>query len=94
MYRVSLILPVAISNSIRYNAGKPHEAFMQILNLPFEEPINITVQGKTVQIIAFQTLEHGNIKFGVNAPKSIGVHREEIYEAIKQKLNAQENAGD
>ena len=58
---------------------------MRILQVPFEEPLLIDVEGETVQLIAFKTQEHGNIKFGVKAPRSINVHREEIYEAIKQK---------
>ena len=58
---------------------------MNIILLPFEEPLTFSVNGETVQVIAFKTQEHGNIKFGVEAPRSVHVHREEIYHAIKQK---------
>lgn len=58
---------------------------MNIVNIPFDEPLTFLIQGETVQVIAFKTQEHGNIKFGVQAPRSINVHREEIYHAIKQK---------
>lgn len=58
---------------------------MNILTIPFEEPLTVNIKGTMVQIVAFKTLEHGNVKFGVNAPRSIEVHREEIYRAIKQK---------
>lgn len=58
---------------------------MNIIMLPFEEPLTFCVDGETVQVLAFKTQEHGNIKFGVEAPRSINVHREEIYHAIKQK---------
>lgn len=58
---------------------------MDIVNLPFEEPLKISIGGTIVQIVAFKTQEHGNIKFGVDAPRSINVHREEIYKLIKQK---------
>lgn len=58
---------------------------MDILNVPFEEPFTVELNGEKVQVIAFKTLEHGNIKFGVEAPRSIKVHREEIYRAIKEK---------
>ncbi|MCP0913257.1 MULTISPECIES: carbon storage regulator [Legionella] len=58
---------------------------MRIVTIPFEEPLIICIDGEIVQLIAFQTQEHGNIKFGVNAPRSINVHREEIYHAIKQR---------
>lgn len=58
---------------------------MDIITITFEEPLIFTVEGERVQLVAFKTLEHGNIKFGVQAPRSINVHREEIYHAIKQK---------
>ena len=62
---------------------------MDIITISFEEPLIISVNGELVQLIAFKTQEHGNIKFGVQAPLSINVHREEIYHAIKQKQQAQ-----
>lgn len=58
---------------------------MKIINIPFEEPLVFSVDGEMVKVIAFKTQEHGNIKFGVDAPRSVNVHREEIYYAIKQK---------
>lgn len=58
---------------------------MKILSIDFEETLTICVQGEVIQIVAFKTLEHGNVKFGVNAPRTIKVHREEIYQAIKSK---------
>ena len=58
---------------------------MDIINLQFEEPIIIRIADTVVKIIAFKTQEHGNIKFGVEAPRSINVHREEIFHAIKKK---------
>ncbi len=58
---------------------------MNIVLLPYEEPLILTVDGETVRIVAFKTQEHGNIKFGIDAPRSVNVHREEIYHAIKQK---------
>lgn len=58
---------------------------MNIVTIPFEVPLTVCVNGELVQIVAFKTLEHGNVKFGVQAPRSIEVHREEIYQAIKQK---------
>ena len=63
---------------------------MRILQVPFEEPLLIDVEGETVQLVAFKTQEHGNIKFGVKAPRTINVHREEIYKAIKQKKQSDE----
>ena len=61
---------------------------MNIITAAFEEPLIIRINDEDVRIIAFKTQEHGNIKFGVEAPRSINVHREEIYHAIKQKQAA------
>lgn len=58
---------------------------MDILSIDFEKPLMIRIGDTTVKILAFKTAEHGNIKFGVEAPRSINVHREEIFHAIKQK---------
>jgi carbon storage regulator len=62
---------------------------MNIITLSFEEPLMINIQGELVQVIAFKTPEHGNIKFGINAPRSINVHREEIYLAIQSQKNTE-----
>lgn len=58
---------------------------MDIVLLPFEESLTIEVNGEKITVITFKTQEHGNIKFGIDAPRSVNVHREEIYHAIKQK---------
>lgn len=60
---------------------------MDIISLQFEEPLIIHMADTVIKILAFKTQEHGNIKFGVDAPRSINVHREEIYNAIKKKAN-------
>lgn len=58
---------------------------MQITTITFEEPLRIIIGQDTIQLMAFKTPEHGNIKFGVEAPRSVKVHREEIFHAIKLK---------
>ncbi|KTD41413.1 carbon storage regulator [Legionella parisiensis] len=58
---------------------------MDIISLQFEEPLMIHIGDVAIKILAFKTQEHGNIKFGVDAPRSVNVHREEIFHAIKQK---------
>jgi len=58
---------------------------MNVLTVLFEEPLTVHINDEIIRIIAFKTLEQDNIKFGVQAPRSIQVHREEIYNAIKQK---------
>ena len=58
---------------------------MDILSLPFEEPLTIEIKGERVQVVAFKTQEPGNIKFGIKASRKVQVHREEVFQAIKQK---------
>lgn len=58
---------------------------MDIISVQFDEPLIIRIANASVKVVAFRTPEHGNIKFGVEAPRSIQVHREEIFHAIKQK---------
>ncbi len=58
---------------------------MRIVSVSFEEPLIISVNNEVVHVVAFKTQEHGNIKFGVQAPRCVNVHREEIYHAIKKK---------
>ena len=58
---------------------------MDIITVNFEEPLMLSVDGETVRVVAFKTQEHGHIKFGVDAPRCIKVHREEVYLAIKKQ---------
>lgn len=58
---------------------------MDIISLQFDDPLVIKIGDACVRILAFKTQEHGNIKFGVDAPRTINVHREEIFHAIRQK---------
>ncbi|PJD91326.1 MAG: carbon storage regulator [Legionella sp.] len=63
---------------------------MNILTLDFEEPLTVLIAGQKVRIVAFKTQEPGNIKFGIDAPRTVQVHREEIYQAIKLKKEQHE----
>ena len=67
---------------------------MQIITIPFEEHFFVQVNGQTVKIITFQTNEHGNIKFGIDAAREVQIHREEIYETIQQQKKAILNTTD
>ncbi len=58
---------------------------MDIINIEFEESLTIKLNGEKVNLTVFRTDEHGNVKFGVNAPRSMSVDREEIAE---QKRNS------
>ena len=58
---------------------------MEIITVDFEEPVVLSVNNEAVRVVAFKTQEHGHIKFGVDAPRSIKVDREEVYLAIKKQ---------
>ena len=58
---------------------------MDIVSVDFEEPLILSVKGEAVKVVAFKTQEHGHIKFGVDAPRVVKVHREEVYLAIKKQ---------
>lgn len=66
---------------------------MNIMTVSFEEYLNICVDGQIVRMVAFKTPEHGNVKFGLEAPRTLKVHREEIYLAIKEKEKQTIQAG-
>lgn len=56
---------------------------MEILTLEFEKEMKLYVNKHEVTLKCFKTDEHGNIKFGVDAPRTISVDREEIFEMKK-----------
>ena len=58
---------------------------MKIIQIEFETPLTFTVSNQIVTVIAFKSPEPGNIKFGVEAPRAIKVHREEVYNLIKEQ---------
>ncbi|MGQ3892067.1 carbon storage regulator [Legionella sp. CNM-4043-24] len=51
---------------------------MDIVRLDFEEKLFITLNEQRVELIAYKTNEQGNIKFGIDAPRSMRVNRAEI----------------
>ncbi len=55
---------------------------MDILSLSFETPLVLTIGGETIKIVTFKTQEHGNIKFGIEAARTIKVNREEVHLAM------------
>ena len=57
---------------------------MEILTLEFEKEMKLNVNKHEVTLKCFKTDEHGNIKFGVDAPRIISVDREEIFEMKKK----------
>ena len=61
---------------------------MEIITIPFEESLHIKLKEHLIKIVAFKTQEHGNIKIGIEAPRSITVNREEIHQAMQKKHNS------
>lgn len=58
---------------------------MDIVNLSFQEKLVIQINNQLVTILPKKGLQlHGDISFGITAPKSISVNREEIYCLKKQ----------
>ena len=65
---------------------------MEIQYVEFEEKLIIVINNQRVEITPFRLKdEHGNIKFGINAPRGIGVDREEIYKSKQDRLNKGES---
>ncbi len=58
---------------------------MEIMSVSFEETLIIALGDTIVKLIPFKTPEHANIKFGIDAPRSVNIHREEIFKAIQSK---------
>lgn len=55
---------------------------MDIIRLDFEEKLFITLNGQRVELVVYKTFEHGNVKFGIDAPRSMRVNRAEIQEKL------------
>lgn len=62
---------------------------MEITQVKFEDKIIITKNNQNIILTSFETNEHGNIKFGIDAPKGVSIDREEIY-LLKQQKRRQE----
>lgn len=58
---------------------------MDIVYVEFENKMYLTVNHQPISLVCFKTDEHGNVKFGVDAPRDVSVNREEIAEL--KKLN-------
>lgn len=57
---------------------------MDIITENFGNNLIIDYKGKEIKIRIFN-MYNGQVKFGIEAPEGIPVHREEIYELIKAK---------
>ena len=43
--------------------------------------------GDDVEVVVLGIIEYGQAKLGINAPRSVSVHREEIHKKIKESGN-------
>jgi sRNA-binding carbon storage regulator CsrA len=50
---------------------------MELRNLPFEQAMTLRINNQDVEITVFKTCDDSNIKFGINAPPSVQIDREE-----------------
>lgn len=47
--------------------------------------MKVKLKAQEIILYAFKTAEHGNIKFGIEAPSSVAINREEVYMKNKAK---------
>lgn len=64
---------------------------MDIINVAFEEPLRLEIYGHEVILYAFKAVEPCHVKFGIQAPRSLKVHREEVYKTIMRRLRSEAN---
>lgn len=64
---------------------------MKIITISFEEPLFIELYGEKIDLRVFKTLESEQVKWGINAPRTVQVHREEVYKLIKQQTPSHES---
>lgn len=64
---------------------------MEIRTVAFESDLIITLEGnQKVVITPFKTLEPGNFKLGIEAPKNISINRQEIHLRKQEQLKKDE----
>lgn len=65
---------------------------MEIRTIEFEGKLVIIKDNLPIHITPFLTLEHGNIKLGIDAPRGVIIDREEVYMKKQSKLKAETSA--
>lgn len=82
---------IAFFSFLGYKMAKQQKqgSGMKIINIPYEEFFYVTIGKQTVKVVTFPTTEFGNIKFGIEASREVQIHREEIYETIKNQKKAE-----
>lgn len=66
---------------------------MEITTVEFERQLVINIKNQKISIIPFLTLEHGNIKFGIDAPRGLAVNREEVYKRKQENIKTKGGRG-
>lgn len=56
---------------------------MELITVAYEERLIMELDGKKVSLTVFPFKEPGCFNFGIDAPRDITIHREEIYKKIK-----------
>ncbi|TWT49048.1 hypothetical protein KOR42_39640 [Thalassoglobus neptunius] len=65
---------------------------MLVLSRHVDEDIVLVLEdGRRIEIKAV-SIRGGKVRMGIEAPRSIGVHRREIWEAMNTKVSAAESA--
>lgn len=64
---------------------------MEIRTIEFEADLVITLgDNQKVVITPFKTLEPGNFKIGIEAPRTVSINRQEVYLRKQEQLKKEE----
>lgn len=55
---------------------------MDIITVSFEESLLIHINHEWVKFTTFKSTEPGHVKLGIEAPKTVSVHREEVHNLL------------
>lgn len=61
---------------------------MLVLN---RKPLEKIIIGDDIKIMVVEVRRDGTVRIGVDAPKELSVHREEVYEAIQRERKQNDN---
>lgn len=58
---------------------------MEVTYIDFESPLILTINNQIVKIVLYASKEISSVQFGIDAPRTISVHREERYSSKKEQ---------